>query len=324
LFNLWQGLSWAGIVIALINLLPLWPLDGGHVLHHLIGRFLKPVVALRTTLLFTVAGLLTLVLAAAGAENGWAYLADKRATGASDAAFAIQFSSPWRALWTQVTSFPAHLLHLPWFLVIFSGMATAQGFQQLKALKPRPSEPEPGTVNSALQAESRGWADGTASGFPHGWSASPWLRAHDAAKRGDERGVAAALAQVVTAGRRWVLPNAAEPSLAPLLARLGPEPPVGELIPSLVLLRIIAHHGSPTLLLDTSTRIYDAHHSTEALIIAAAGLVVQGHPDDAMRWLERAMHEAPDVRRLTTDPAFLPLQHRADFRELVDDVNRRL
>ena len=30
-FDVWQGAVWAGIIIGLLHLLPLWPLDGGHV-----------------------------------------------------------------------------------------------------------------------------------------------------------------------------------------------------------------------------------------------------------------------------------------------------
>jgi hypothetical protein len=73
-----------------------------------------------------------------------------------------------------------------------------------------------------------------------------------------------------------------------------------------------------------ATAVYERHRSVEALVLAAAALTRQGHHDDAVAWLARAMREAPDRARLTRDPAFLPLHDRADFRRLVSEVPDRL
>src|SRR5206468_3966544 len=38
--DVWRGAIWAGILIGLLNLLPLWPLDGGHIVDSfLVGAF---------------------------------------------------------------------------------------------------------------------------------------------------------------------------------------------------------------------------------------------------------------------------------------------
>lgn len=327
LFDLWQGLSWAGVVIALLNLLPLWPLDGGHVVHNVLLRFLPERQALRGVLLTSVAGILTLIGLGLAANGDDGALVRQRIDGPIRAAEAILDPSTLGALWTQVSTFPAHLLRLPWFLVLFCGLSTLQTFQVLK--RPRVAAPLVpvdllGTDDSAVMAENRGWNDGVTASAPGGWSASPWLRAHLAMRRNDVAGADAALGQVVAGGRRWVLPDPSRAELAPLVARLGPTPPVGELAPSLVLVRVLGHHAPPEVLLRYATCVYDRHRSVEALLLAAAALTRQGHHDDAVVWLTRAMREAPDRDRLTRDPAFLPLHDRPDFRQLVSEVPDRL
>lgn len=328
LFDLWQGLSWAGVVIALLNLLPLWPLDGGHVVHQVLRRFLPDPVALRAVLFTTVAGLVVLVGLGIAAGSGDGGLAQARLDGPVEAAEAILDPSTVGALWTQVATFPAHLLRLPWLLVVFSGIGTLQALQTLRGPRRREVPAVPidllSADGSAVNAELTGWERGTVPDFPRGWGASPWLRAHVELRRGDTACADAALAQVTAGGRRWILPDPARPELAPLVARLGPRPAVGDLSPSLVLLRVLGHHGEPEALLHAATAVYQQHRSVEALMIAAAALARRGHPDDAVRWLGRAMAEAPDLHRLTTDPAFLPLHARADFRELVRTVSGRL
>ncbi|MEZ5218592.1 MAG: site-2 protease family protein [Ilumatobacteraceae bacterium] len=325
LFNLWRGLTWAGVVIALLNLLPLWPLDGGHVVHHLLGRVLPPKAALRTMLYATLALLVVVILVATAASNSTGALGEYRDQAQRDAALAVTRESTVSALWATVHAFPSYLLYLPWFLVLFSGVATFQTLGRLRGAgglddDAAPSETE---IRAAMDAERQGWAQSAVPKFPAGWSPSPWLVAHVARRRGDERGVAAALAQATVPGRRWVLPDPQRPELAALIPALGPEPPVGEVAPSLVLARILAIHASPQALLDYVGRVYATHGSVEALYVAVRGLISAGHPDDAMRWLERAQREVPDLHRLTGDPMFLPLHGHPAFGPLVDEVTAR-
>ncbi len=323
LFDLWQGLGWAGVVIALLNLLPLWPLDGGHVVHHVLGRFLDERRALATMLAITAAGLVSIVLLGVVSSNGDGFLARERFEGPFRAASAIQYESTIAALAAQIRWFPTYVLRMPWFLLLFSGLATVQAYQ---SLRPRP-EPvtapgDPSFVEaSVITAETRGWDETRLPDLPAGWTSSPWLRAHIASSRGDEAGVRAAFAQLTSAGRRWVLPDPARPELGPLVDRLAEPLPIGELGPSLVVLRVLAHHGPADRFLRYATALYERTRAVEALLMAAAGLVRRSHHDDAMRWLERAMREAPDPARLTTDPAYLPLHGRPDFQQLVTEVS---
>ena len=326
LFDLWQGLSWAGVVIGLLNLLPMWPLDGGHIVHHLLGKVLPDRAALQAILAVTVASMAAIIGLGVAARSGTGYLATERLEGPYRAALAIQDPATLSALWEQVRTFPAHLLTIPWFLLLFTGLATFQTFQALSS-RPAPVS-APGDASfaeaSIITAESRGWAEGRVPEFPTGWMASPWLRAHVAAQRGDEAGAHAALAQIVAPGRRWILPDPARLELAPLVARLPDPLPVGDPGPSLVLLRVLGNHGAPERLLHYASALYERTHSTEALLVAAAALVRRGYPDDGMRWLERAMREAPDAQRLTTDPSFLSLHTRPDYQQLVAEVRSRL
>ncbi len=308
LFDLWQGLSWAGVVIALLNLLPLWPLDGGHVVHHLLGRWLSELAALRVVLYGSIAGLVGLVILGVAAGGDGA-LATARSEGPQRAARAILDPSATSALWTQVSSFPAHLLRTPWFLILFSGLLTFQTLQHLRPAGPTVQAPaDPSFAEaSVVTAEARGWAEDRLPELPEGWSASPWLRAHVALRRGDERGVTAALAQVAAGGRRWVLPDPGRSELAELVARLPRPWPVGELGPSLVLARVLGAHAAPADLLDYTGRLYQQTGSVEPLIVAAGALARRGHPDDSMRWLERgdvrSAGSAADLERSGVPPA---------------------
>ena len=55
--DMWFGLSWAGIAIAMLNLLPLWPLDGSHVVQQVLSKWFDDRKALRVTLMISIVGL---------------------------------------------------------------------------------------------------------------------------------------------------------------------------------------------------------------------------------------------------------------------------
>ena len=168
----WQlgvGLSWAGVVIAFLNLLPLWPLDGGHVLHSLIGMVMPARAALRAVLVWTLVAiglLLVLGLIAKGADSG--YLADERQRP-NDAARRLLDPSLSAALWAQVRALPAYLLSLPWFLLFFTGLATLQDAELVEPTRDR----RLGGVGEdrlaeAAAAERRGWHEASVPAMPKG------------------------------------------------------------------------------------------------------------------------------------------------------------
>lgn len=332
-----MGVSWAGVVIAFLNLLPLWPLDGGHVLHSLLGRVLSARDALRAVLIWTIVGLGLVVVAGIASRAGdGGFLADERGRRL-DAARRLLEPSLAAALWAQVRALPAYLLEMPWFLLFFCGLATVQGLSQLsRRAAPAPAGVDPAAVDitgrgaaapgpspqlaAAVVAERRGWETGRLAEPPRGFTASPWLRAHLALLAGDRGGVQAALAQVVAPGRRWVLPDVARVELAPLVDRL-PEPlPVGAPMYNATLLHVLAHHGSADRLLRYAGRLYEAGRDPEVLFVAAAGLARRGEVDHAVAWLRRATVERPDAKRILGDPAFASLRHRADFQRLLADL----
>ena len=177
--------------------------------------------------------------------------------------------------------------------------------------------------SEASAAEAFGWHTGTAPTMPNGWTASPWLLAHLAASRGDAGGVQAALARVVTRGKRWAAPDAARPELAPLLARVVQPWPIDDPAHSGQLLAIASHHAPPEQFLDYADRLYRAHHDPGALLIAARGLARRDYPDDAMAWLSRAAVEIPDSHRVAAEPDLASLHERPDFQDLLARLRLR-
>ena len=307
----WQlgvGLSWAGVVIAFLNLLPLWPLDGGHVLHSLIGTVVPARAALRAVLVWTLVAiglLLVLGLIAKGADSG--LLADERQRP-NDAARRLLDPSLSAALWAQLRALPAYLLSLPWFLLFFTGLATMQGMRQLS------NRPEiagaagvaEDRLAAAAAAERRGWNEHRLPEMPKGFTASPWLRAHLARRGGDTGGVQAALAARV--------------ELAPLVELLVEPVPLGAPVYNAVALHVMSWHGPADRLLRYAGELYAGTRDPEVLFVAAAGLARRGEADAAMAWLRRAVVERPDADRVLGDPAFVPFRARPEFQRLLEEL----
>ncbi len=324
--DMWIGVSWAGVVIALLNLLPLWPLDGGHIFHGILERFLPARQALRTALLFTIAALGAIVVVGLLAKTDRVGLLEQEQVRPSAALGEFVNGSLPGSLWAQVRSFPAYLLNLPWFLLLFSGMSTIQTLNRLSAAErdvggsmagARIDGPMKAGSAEAGAAEAFGWHTESAPTMPKGWTASPWLLAHLAAKRGDNGGAQAALSRIVTRGRPWAAPDAARPELARLLERVVQPWPIDDPAHSRLLLTIATHHGSPEQFLDYADRLYRTHHDPDALLLAARGLARRSYPDDAMAWLSRAAVEIPDSHRVAAEPDLASLHLRPDFQDLL-------
>ncbi len=324
--DVWIGVSWAGVVIALLNLLPLWPLDGGHLLHGLLERFLPARQALRVALLFTIAALGAIVILGLVSMTDRVGLLEREQSRPRVALQELVNGTLPGALWAQVRSFPAYLLNLPWFLLLFSGMNTIQTLNRLSAadrgvdgamIGARIDAPMNAESTQAAAAEAFGWHSETAPTMPKGWTASPWLLAHLAVGRGDTGGAQAALARVVTRGKRWAVPDATRAELAPLLARVPQPWPIDDPAHGRSLLLIATHHASPERFLDYADRLYRAQPDPEALVIAARGLARRGFADDAMAWLSRAAVELSDSRRVAAEPDFASLHPRTDFQDVL-------
>jgi Zn-dependent protease len=331
LLDLWQGLTWAGTIIAFLNLLPLWPLDGGHIVHNLLRAKLSDRTAMRTILYSTLVLMAVIIVLGLGARNGRIDVLAAERGRMGEAVLRLGSDSLLQALWGQIRVLPGNLLNLPWFLLIFTGLSTMQTLGAMKASerdtgwmtqergRNAAAQRDPAEVQAA-SAELGGWSSGTLPQMPRRWSASPWLRAHVAYRVGDLGGVQAALAQVAAPGRRWVLPDPSNPAIRPLVGSLPSTLPVGDRVESLVLLDVLGHHSSATAFLDYANVLYAKFEDPEVLIRASIGLTRLGHFDDAMAWLRRGMLERPDAHRLATEPAFAPLHRRMDFQQLLTEV----
>ena len=334
-FDVWQGAVWAGVVIGLLNLLPLWPLDGGHV----VDSFLTSRFGERQGRRYMLIGTLVVVVAIAVLGFSATKLSapysfvEREVIRAQNAPFHALLDSFPVALWEQVRSFPGHVLDFPLLLLIFCGLNSFLSLQRLAQhdrvatwiemqngpRRPAGAAAPSGNGAAALQVERTGWLEGVAVASPSGWGPSPWLQAYLALRAGDAPLADQWLATVARPGRpRWVLPDPTErPELRGLVERLGNAPTVDDPERSLVLLGVLAAHGTAEQIAQYGLALYSTTHDDEALYLTAGGLARTGHGDDALAWLRRAVEDRPDAHRLATDRAFWPLHDRVDFQQLL-------
>ena len=327
--DLWTGVVSAGLMLALLTLLPLWPLDGGHVLAHLLpGRRDRVRRGLAIATVYVCGALVLLNIVARASHASGLLAEERRALAAPLRVLDASFAS---ALWEQVRAFPGRLLFASWFLLLFCALPSWRARQRGAVsdaswidVPPRPrGQPErrgrERTGNDRADfLERSGWEGGPPGAFPTGWGPSPWLRAERARRDGDTEGARAALATVTEAGgRRWIPPDAERSDLAALVPLLPDPLPLGAPIRSLLLLAVLAVHAEPARTLEYARRLYEHTHDAEALYLAAEGLARHGCGDDAMVWLRRALLERPDPGRLTRARALSSLHERLDFQQLV-------
>jgi Zn-dependent protease len=331
-FDLWQGAVWAGIVIGLLNLVPLWPLDGGHVLDTGLGMVLGAQRGRRAMLVGTLAAVGVITVAGystSGLKHPSSWL-DRQVISARNAPWAALTRSFPAAVWDQVRSFPGHILDFPLLLLVFCGLNSLLALQRSGRSDPRAGigtaaaavgapDTHGATVPATAQAAERaGWL-GDPAQFPPGWAPSPWLQAAVAQRRGELARASAHLGAVVApGGPRWWLPDpTTRPELASLVPLLGGQFGVGDPQRSQTLLAVLAAHGEAEAIARYGVALYSQYPDPEVLYLVAAGLARTGHHDDAMAWLRRAVDERPDMVRLATDTSLWPLHGRSDFDQLL-------
>jgi len=343
-FDLWQGAVWAGIVIGLLNLLPLWPLDGGHVLDSFLTRALGERRGRRAMLIGTIVAVGMIAVLGYSTSNLSAPYTwiEREVIGARVAPYAALYESMPSALWRQVRYFPGHVLDFPLLLLVFCGINSLMTLRRLphhdrvgtwvdvESAPAAGSRPDvagavggsSGAPGAAVLAERTGWMEGAIVGFPSGWGPSPWLQAHVQMRRGDADAARRTLTGVATAGRpRWTIPDPSEHAEMAELVALLPSPlPVDDPNRSVALLRVLAAHGTAEQIAAYGVALYGATHESEALYQVAGGLARCGCGDDAMSWLRRAVQDRPDHHRLATDRALWPLHGRADFQQLLAEA----
>lgn len=338
-FDLWQGAVWAGIIIGLLNLLPLWPLDGGHVVDSFLTGALGERRGRRAMLIGTlvvVGAIAILGFSTSRIEAPYSFI-EREVVNARYASYSALYRSLPRAVWEQIRYFPGHVLDFPLLLLIFCGLNSFLTLQRLpkhdrvstwvdveEAPKPRRGASEPSMPAGALQAERAAWLDGTIGRFPSGWGPSPWLQAHLQLRAGHEAEARVFLAHTTKVGRpRWVLPDPSErPELAQLAVLLPVTPEVGDHERALTLLAVLADYGTAEQVATFGVMLYNASHEAEALYLVAGGLARTGNLDDAMVWLQRAAQDKPDGHRLATDRRLWALHGRADYQHLLGEARR--
>jgi len=358
-FDIWQGAVWAGVVIGLLNLLPLWPLDGGHILDSFLTKSLGQARGRRVMLIGTlvVVGVIAVLgFSVSTIEAPYSGL-EREILNAGLAPYSALYKSLPAALWDQVRYFPGHILDFPLLLLIFCGLNSFLALRQtpqhdraatwMEAEQPRRSreqhapadEPLPSPVvapasnpvppsvgepvpAAVMDAERRGWIDGVTVGFPHSWGPSPWLQAEMQLRAGHEAEARVLLAHVAAHSRlKWWLPDAASrPELARLVRLLPASIEVGDHGHTLTLVGVLARYGSAEQVATVGVALYNASHEPEVLYLVAGGLARCGETDDAMAWLERAVQDRPDRQRLLTDPLLAPLHTHPAFPPLLNSA----
>ncbi len=318
--DLWSGLTWAGIVIALLNLLPLWPLDGGHVVFQVLRRFVSERRGMRIMAIFSLVLVGFISVAGALVEQGTAW--DTAQRKALVSVFDPSFAS---GMWAQLEVFPYLLLRSSLLLLIFSGFSCIQTLQSLRQREVavpagtfdlqrlRPADP------AAVVAELTAWNTGTPPLMPPGWEVSPWLKAHFALDVGVETQVREALADIAMPGP-WTLPDPTRPELAALIAYIPRPLDVRDKQHSFSLARVLGNFGDPSAFLELCTGLYQQFGDPEIFYIAATHLARRGFDDDAVSWLRRAMIEIPNPDRAGSDMAFTTLRPRTDFQQLISSL----
>ncbi|NLA37570.1 MAG: hypothetical protein GX868_18040 [Actinobacteria bacterium] len=311
--SLYTAISWAGILLAFLNLLPALPLDGGQIVEALV----RPVLKDRTDDVMRYWS-----LGVAGAL-GLAYLVTTNGDGATTTAFWTpqMLLSPTfgdlvaaeaRSVWSFIVG---GSLLLPMFIVL--GIAMRPGARRA-ATAPRSGTAAPTSqaelLRIAAEAERRGWHSGIVEAFPPGTEPSPWLVAYAAERRGDQRTAADALhALSDERPRRWISPpDLGHPAIEAALTRLP-----HEVRTSAAVLQARVHAGPADELAACATQRYSATGDASVLYLAAAGFAERGLVGDAISWATQAVDRAPSVALLETLPSFGRLRGEPQFEALV-------
>lgn len=322
---LWTAVMWAGILLALLNLLPLWPLDGGHIVETVLSKVTakdlrNPIM--RWTLAVCVVAF-AMAFVDASADLSW--LRSSEFNLALGSAIIVGESVP-RAVLRTAQGLPWVLIN-SWFILPFCGLSSWRSVRPAKVgtwvnveLNQAHDRGRRSGPPKVLAAERQGWQGAGDEQFPRGWGPSPWLQAHRCLVAGDPDAARRWLAQV-TADGKWVAPPADEPALAAVVP-LVPGLASGPLRPSLWALEILSRHGTAHQLATEGLQVYQQHGNAEALYLVAAGLARLGMGDEAMAWLRRAVAEAPDANRIATGPEFRALHQRFDFQQLLAQLRQ--
>ena len=320
--DLYDAIAWAGITLAVLNLLPLWPLDGGHLAESAVtALFGRP--ARRAFLVVTLGacGVMFLFSFSRGA------LGSDLEKWATDQRVLAALAPLPEAIGRLTIAVPAIALTSTIFIPLFCALSSWQ------ALK---FEQAPGVVvtgasrvdltalateevlRAVRTAERHGWETGHVGEFPRGFVASPWLEAQLARRAGAaHEQVSTVLVRLADDGSRWSLDRIERPEIGELLMFV---PETIATCAHVAEARVM--HGTTQALIDSALAAYHGDAAAEGFYLVAEGLTVRGDFDTAMQWLTSAVERRPDPRRVATSPRFRPLHGRHDFQQLLGVAER--
>jgi Zn-dependent protease len=266
---------WFGPVLGLLNLVPVYPLDGGTIVALGLDRVLPGkgrALWQKVSLGLAVA----LLIASFGNETLRRY----------------QFMA---------------------IMLVFMNMSGA--FSGGKAGESRASDRQAArTVMGMETAEHQAWITGRPGMFPGGTGVSPWFRAHTRLAGGDSVGawheIAVSLVQPTGA---WSVPDdvPVEP-LAALAALVPDDSPTDELQGGFTLQHILHRVGQFERAASYGARLYERHRQSIVAHNVAASLACAGHSDAALEWVRTALRDPDELERMD-DEDFAVLRGRPDW-----------
>jgi Zn-dependent protease len=276
-----EAIWWAGPVIGLFNLIPVLPLDGGHL-----------------------------------AETGLEAVAGKRAHRLMAIASLVLTAS--FAVWTAFepgrrgfTVFVAFLL-IAQIQILTSSSADDEPTTA-------PSRATDRRIAAAADAERSAWRTGRPGMLLPGQELSPWYRAHRAriSGRPDEARDIIVSDLAATGPRRWWPPDQAAPDDLRALTDLLPRPvPIGNPASEQVLAEVLLTVGDRTAAAHYAAGSFTRHRSARSALTVARGAAAMGDRDTALQWLHAAasapgadpgvlagmIDQAPEFAALRSDP----------------------
>ena len=320
--DLHGAIVWGGIVIAGLNLLPLWPLDGGHIAESIVGsRF--GIRGRRLFLQWTLAVSAVMVVGGALSRGDGDNAVRRFAAAMIDAS---SFDALPVAVGKVLAAVPALAVTSAGFIAIFTGFSTWQALQHLRLVhdplehqqidrKALAQEP---ALRQVRTAERHGWTLGQPGEYPRSWGPSPWLEAHLARPRGAPgTELTRLLRRLAQPKRNWLVDDLSRPALGELLAFVPPE-----VSTSAAVVEARVFHGPPDDLVAAALAAHRDGDEAEAFYLIAEGMAQRGLHDDAMSWLTGAVERHPDPRRVATSRHLSVLHGRSDFQQLLGVAER--
>jgi Zn-dependent protease len=316
------AIIWSGLVLAVLNLLPLWPLDGGHIVDSLIDS--KVGLAGRRVFFGWSMVASVVMVAFSITESAPEVRLDNWAGGQLNLAANSNVLS---AIGHVIIATPAiAMTSAGFFIAIFCGLnswgayhaatATLQGGGEVR-VDPRAIIDEQ-TLSQVRSAERQGWSFGTPGEFPRGYVASPWLQAHLVLTAGGSvEDASQQLLGLAAPRQNWVVDRYDRPEIGRLLEYV---PPMVANTPAVVAARV--YQGSSEQLISAALNAYHGDVSAEGFYLIAEGLAQRHDLDEAMSWLVRAVQEHPNPRRVALSRPLNALHGRSDFQQLLGVAER--